>query len=109
MSGALLGHKAVSSSLSLSLNVIQEENRPTWEALRLIGWLGPDQIIKKLLRSLLVSRNDKAKEEAQAAARRSYEKATLDAKLESVTALPLVGGIAFLSLAMIGRQAIGNS
>jgi hypothetical protein len=52
MRGALLGHdEAVSSSLSLSLNAIQEENRTAWEALRLIGWLGPDQITKKLLRS----------------------------------------------------------
>jgi tetratricopeptide (TPR) repeat protein len=93
----------------LSLNVIQEENRTAWEALRLLGWLGPDQITKKLLRSLLMARNDKAKEEAQAAARRVSERATLSRKLESGTVLPLVGGIALLSLAAIGHHALGNA
>jgi tetratricopeptide (TPR) repeat protein len=43
----------VLASLSLSLNAIQQENVTAWEVLRLLAWLGPDQITKKLLRSLL--------------------------------------------------------
>lgn len=44
----------VSASLSLSLNAIQQENPSAWDALRLLAWLGPDQITKKMLRSLLL-------------------------------------------------------
>ena len=53
-----LGHeKGVSSSLSLSLNAIQKESMTAWEALRLLAWLGPDQITKKLLRTLLLTKH----------------------------------------------------
>ena len=54
--GAQLGHKAVSSSLSLSLEAIKIENSVAWEALRLLCWLGPDQITKKLVRSLFFAK-----------------------------------------------------
>ena len=62
----LLGHQAgklvdyplgVASSLSLSLNAINREDPAAWEMLRLLCWLGPDQITKALLRSLLRAEN----------------------------------------------------
>ena len=56
-SGAHLGHEAVSSSLSLSLEAIKSENPVAWEALHLLCWLGPDQITKKLVRSLFLAKN----------------------------------------------------
>lgn len=72
-SGNLLAHRAsklvdyplgVASSLSLSLNVIKRENKEAFELLHLLGWLGPDQITKALIRSLLSAKSErKAKDE----------------------------------------------
>jgi tetratricopeptide (TPR) repeat protein len=61
----VLGHEAVSSSLSLSLQVIQKENAMAWEMLRLLSWLGPDQLTKKLVRSLLLAKRRQHGEEKQ--------------------------------------------
>lgn len=60
-----LGHEVVSSSLSLSLDAIKKENVVAWEALRLLCWVGPDQISKKLIRSLFEAMQNRNLEEFQ--------------------------------------------
>lgn len=60
-----LGHEAVSSSLSLSLKAIKMENPAAWEALQLLGWMGPDQITKNLFRALFVAKNTRDKIDAK--------------------------------------------
>lgn len=55
-SGVALGHQAVSSSLSLSLDAIQQENAIASEVLFLLAYLGPDHITKPILRALLQSK-----------------------------------------------------
>ena len=47
------GQKAVELSLSLSLDTIRREEAIAWEALCLLGWMGPGNITKVLLQSLL--------------------------------------------------------
>ena len=102
-SGALhLGHEAVSSSLSLSLEAIKTENPIAWDALRLLGWLGPDQITKKLLRSLLSTKHTRDKEIAQAV---SAREAALERSDLLSRSLPLaVGGVALLSILATASQ-----
>jgi hypothetical protein len=60
--GSFLGHEIVASSLSMSLNAIQEENLLAWETLRLLAWLGPNQITKSLVRALLCAKQDVLRE-----------------------------------------------
>ncbi len=62
--GALLGHQAVESSLALSLNAIKREGQLAWEVLRLLCWLGPDQITKALVRTLLRAKHAHSLKEA---------------------------------------------
>lgn len=52
------GNEGVTSSLALSLDVIQKENLAAWETLRVLAWIGPDNITRKLLRSLLVAQQE---------------------------------------------------
>jgi tetratricopeptide (TPR) repeat protein len=95
-SGIQLGHEAVSSSLSLSLEAIKAESPVAWEALRLLCWLGPDQITKKLLRALFLAKiaedNSRA-DAAQKAAKADtlYHLAVVSAGLASCSALIVVG------------------
>ena len=92
--GALLGHEAVSLSLSLSLNAIKNENMAAWEALRLLAWLGADQITKKLLRSLLLAKNDHEQKEKEQVAKQIREAERASNIL--LTVPPLVAGAALL-------------
>jgi len=99
-SGAHLGHEAVSSSLSLSLEAIKTENPVAWEALHLLSWLGPDQITKKLMRSLFSAKI--AQENSQL--KPTEENATISFTF-TVVALVLASCSAFV----IGRQALSRS
>ncbi|GKZ00196.1 hypothetical protein MPSEU_000972600 [Mayamaea pseudoterrestris] len=55
-----LGHEAVSSSLSLSLDAIQQESTIASEVLFLLAYLAPDHITKPILRALLQAKQRKA-------------------------------------------------
>ena len=93
-----LGHEPVQNSLSLSLDAIRGENETAWEALRLLAWLGPDQITKPLLRSLLMARHKSlllAEEEEKVA-------------LARANAILYIGwtGMASCALVIFGRQMV---
>jgi tetratricopeptide (TPR) repeat protein len=106
-SGVLLGNdERVSSSLSLSLDAIKTENLAAWEALRMLAWLGPDQITKQLLRSLLHAKVDQAHAEDEAAALACAEAAAIALNASSATPLLAIGGLAFCTLLSSGRQAL---
>ena len=98
-----LGHEAVSSSLALSLEAIKTENPIAWEALRLLGWMGPDQITKKLLRDLFAAKNARDREDLR---REAEVKDRKDARTLSTSQfLPMVsGGVAMISLLNFARQ-----
>ena len=110
--GALLGHQVVASSLSLSLNAIKTENPVAWEVLRLLGWLGPDQITKALVRSLLRAKKAQiiaeadAEAEAQAIGEAEVQriKANSDA-MWAISGAALVGGLALVSSFVLEKQA----
>jgi len=105
-SGVILGHKAVASSLNMSLNAIKKENPTAWEALRLLAWLGPDQITKALVRSLLRAKEARLKAEAEPEAQ---VKATLaNSKVMRTTTNALVGSLALFSLVMFRRRQVDN-
>jgi tetratricopeptide (TPR) repeat protein len=98
-SGHILGHEAVSASLTLSLNAIHKENPIAWEVLRLLAFLGPDQITKSLLRSLLTAKNVHTQAEAQMHARQVSEKSS---ERNHVFELTTVGGsLALCSIAFL--------
>jgi hypothetical protein len=100
-----LGHEAVASSLSLSLEAIKTENPIAWEALRLLAWLGPDQITKKLLRSLLAAKNAHVNEDKRSTA--LVDAKSVSTSLNSKYHLPFVaGGIALCSMLVIGRHTL---
>lgn len=102
-SGTQLGHEAVSSSLSLSLEAIKTENLVAWNALRLLCWLGPDQITKKLLRSLFMAKI--AKDSAQANRIKSGRTAlTTSSCLTMMTV-----GIVSCSVIVIGSRTLERS
>ena len=65
-SGAALGHQAVNSSLSLSLDAIQQESSVASDVLFLLAYLGPDHITKPMLRALLQAKHKKAEAAAEA-------------------------------------------
>jgi len=99
-SSALLGHQAVvASSLKMSLDAIKKENPTAWETLHLLGWLGPDQINKALVRSLFRAKEAQAKSEAVSEAQ---EKALL-AKSEARYAATkfVLGSLALSSLSLV--------
>jgi tetratricopeptide (TPR) repeat protein len=58
---------SVASSLSLSLGAIEKENATAGDVLRLLCFLGPDQISKPLLRQLLASKAKVDQEDAEPA------------------------------------------
>jgi tetratricopeptide (TPR) repeat protein len=113
---ALLGHQVVASSLALSLNAIKTENQLAWEMLRLLCWLGPDQITKALVRSLLRAKHfydvteAEAKVEAQAVAHYEAQmsKANSDA-MRAISRATLVGSLALLSSFVLERNAKGTN
>jgi hypothetical protein len=106
---ASLGHEAVASSLSLSLAAIKTENPIAWEALRLLSWLGPDQITKKLLRSLLAAKNSRVSEDKRSAALVDTSTTLSTSSSNPVSYLPLVaGGIALCSMMMLGRISLSR-
>jgi hypothetical protein len=110
MSLANLGHEAVASSLSLSLEAIKTENPIAWEALRLLSWLGPDQITKKLLRSLLAAKNARASEDKRSIALVNTTTTISTSSSNPVPYLPFVaGGIALSSMMMLGRISLPRS
>jgi hypothetical protein len=106
---ANLGHEAVASSLSLSLEAIKTENPIAWEALRLLSWLGPDQITKKLLRSLLTSKNARASEDKRLIALVDTTTTVSTSSSNPVSYLPFAaGGIALCSIMMLGRISLSR-
>lgn len=92
---------SVASSLSLSLGAIEKENATAGDVLRLLCFLGPDQITKPLLRQLLASKS-KAGEEAFEPAERSI----LDSLKSPTTmaALCTVMGGTLLIASVAGRR-----
>lgn len=114
--GALLGHQVVESSLALSLNAIKRESQLAWEVLRLLCWLGPDQITKALVRTLLRAKHvhsieeantmsqAKASSEAEALAR----KAAADA-IRGISRTVLIGGLAMLTTFVLERRTKGSN
>jgi len=101
--GSLLGlgrdGDSVSSSLSLSLNAIKNENETAWQALRLLAWLGPDMITKKLLRSLLLAKTEQMIIDAQAVA--SVARAHTNTRIALSVGFPL---LLFGSATLFGLQ-----
>ena len=82
-SGKLLGHQAgrvldysltVSASLLLSLKAIENENETASALLKLLCWLGPDQITKALLRGLLSAKRKADDEQERSRLERSQQK-----------------------------------
>jgi hypothetical protein len=109
MSLANLGHEAVASSLSLSLEAIKTENPIAWEALRLLSWLGPDQITKKLLRSLLAAKNAHTSEDKRSIALVDTTTTVSTSSSKTVPYLPfMAGGIALCSMIMLGRISLSR-
>ena len=114
--GALLGHQVVESSLALSLNAIERECHLAWEVLRLLCWLGPDQITKALIRALLRAKRTLSMEEAKAiaeakalaAAEAQARKAASDA-MRDVSQTALIGGLALLTSFALERHAHGSN
>jgi hypothetical protein len=106
---ANLGHEAVASSLSLSLEAIKTENPIAWEALRLLSWLGPDQITKKLLRSLLAAKNTRASEDKRSIALADIKTTVSTSRSNPAPYVSLVaGGIALCSMMMLGRISLSQ-
>jgi hypothetical protein len=104
-----LGHEAVASSLSLSLEAIKAENPIAWEALRLLSWLGPDQITKKLLRSLLAAKNARASEDKKSIALVDTATTVSASSFNPVPYLPFVAGVISLSsMVMLGRISLSR-
>lgn len=113
--GALLGHQVVESSLALSLNAIKRECQLAWEVLRLLCWLGPDQITKALVRTLLRAKlvlsieeanaiaEAKALAEAEAQARKTDSDAIRD-----ISQTALIGGFALLTSFALERHTKGS-
>ncbi|GAX23896.1 hypothetical protein FisN_20Hh102 [Fistulifera solaris] len=113
-SGTLLAHRAsklvdyplgVASSLSLSLNVIQRENNEAFELLHLLGWLGPDQITKALMRSLLTAKSERKSKDKEMAMAASVRKQRLQKACIcfSLTTLLVV------SAARLSKQRLRNA
>jgi len=103
-----LGHEAVSSSLALSLEAIKTENPIAWEALRLLGWVGADQITKKLLRDLFAAKIARDREDARTGAEARNRQNVRNRSLSRL--LPgLVGGLAIASLLKFSRQPSSSS
>eukprot|EP00588_Corethron_pennatum_P012599 CAMPEP_0194276572 /NCGR_PEP_ID=MMETSP0169-20130528/9126_1 /TAXON_ID=218684 /ORGANISM="Corethron pennatum, Strain L29A3" /LENGTH=1199 /DNA_ID=CAMNT_0039020315 /DNA_START=42 /DNA_END=3641 /DNA_ORIENTATION=+ len=104
-SSALLGHQAVvASSLKMSLDAIKKENPTAWETLHLLGWLGPDQINKTLVRSLFRAKEAQAKSDAESEAQEKALFANFEARC--ATTKFLLGSLALssLSLALLRRR-----
>jgi len=105
-SAVLLGHEAVASSLNMSLNAIKTENPTAWETLRLLGWLGSDQITKSLVRSLLRAKEVRVKKEAESEAQTKASLSNLKV-MRTATNL-LLGSLALFSFVMFRRRKVGT-
>mgnify|MGYP005847741093 CR=1 FL=1 len=93
----------VTASLSLSLKAIEKEHLTASDMLRLLCWLGPDQITKAVIRALLNAKT-KADEERRLEEEKQQQKS--HHRADDPRALPAnVGILLLLGLVVLGSTA----